>query len=226
MVYLNDMLLKGIFNATDHMKHQSAVQQTLPTQLNGSSNNVWCHKNEFIHQMESTSLRIQSYHLWAFTSSQNHSRTMGKWPMMLWEKQLSTWLMVIMLPLVKAMRDMILLTLATMTHLPMTASQAEAIELSLQTAPSVDCQVIVQFMDRNSQTHAVKHMMDVYKEDHKVDGIIMWMCFLQEYAGSSHEAFITAEEALHPSKLELNNFQHNNKNVQLISTKTSERYKQ
>jgi len=39
--------------------------------------------------------------------------------------------------------------------------------------------------------------------------LIMWMCFLQEYASSSHEAIIAAEEALHPSKLKLDNFQHN-----------------
>ena len=51
--------------------------------------------------------------------------------------------------------------------------------------------------------------MDAYEEDHKGDGIIMWMCFLQEYDGSSHEAIITAEEALHSLKLKLDNFQHN-----------------
>ena len=51
--------------------------------------------------------------------------------------------------------------------------------------------------------------MDAYDEDHRGNGIIMWMCFLQEYVGSSREAIITAEEAMHLSKLKLDNFKHN-----------------
>jgi len=56
MVYLNDPTFKGIFNAPDHLKDRSAVQQTLPTEFNGSTDKVWHHKNEFIHWMEATGL--------------------------------------------------------------------------------------------------------------------------------------------------------------------------
>ena len=50
------MPFKGIFNALDHLKHCSAVQQKLPTEFDGSANKVWLHKNKLIHQMEATGL--------------------------------------------------------------------------------------------------------------------------------------------------------------------------
>ena len=56
MVYLNDTPFKGVFNAPDHLKHHSAVQQTLPTDFDGSTDKVWRHKNEFIRRMEATGL--------------------------------------------------------------------------------------------------------------------------------------------------------------------------
>ena len=105
---------------------------------------------------------------------------------------------VITLPLVKATRDMILSMLAMMIWLPTTASQTHALELSSKQHH----QWIAECLS-NSWTATVKDTMDAYEEDHKGDGIIMWMCFLQEYASSSHEAIIAAEEALHPSKLKL-----------------------
>jgi len=105
------------------------------------------------------------------------------------------------LKLVKAMIDTILLTLAMMTWLPMPASQAGALELS-----SKQHRQWIAGCLSNSWTAAIKDPMDAYEEDHKGDGIIMLMYFLQEYAGSSNEASIAAEEALHPLKLKLDNF--------------------
>ena len=99
---------------------------------------------------------------------------------------------------------MILSMLAMMTRIPMSTSQPGALELSSKQ----HCQWIAECLS-NSWTTTIKDMMDAYEEDHKGDGIIMWMCFLQECVGSSHEAIITAKEALHPLKLKLDNFQHN-----------------
>ena len=71
--------------------------------------------------------------------------------------------------------------------------------------------------------------MDVYKKDHKDHGIIMWMCFLQEYAGSPCEIIIAVEEVLHPRMLKLENFKHNIKDFTIYShenMKTFARFRQ
>ena len=86
----------------------------------------------------------------------------------------------------------------------MTASQAGALELSSKQHRQWIAKCV-----SDSWTATIKDTMDAYREDLKGDRIIIWMCFLQEYAGSSCEAIIVAKEALHPSKLKLDNFQHN-----------------
>ena len=110
----------------------------------------------------------------------------------------------IMLPQVKDARDRTLTYLASLLKLPTTATQAGAEELTSKQHR----QWIAELLN-NSWTDTVKDTMDAYDEDHKGDGVVMWMCFLQEYAGSSKEAIIAAEEVMHPSKLKLDNFKHN-----------------
>ena len=206
MVYLNDTPFKGVFNAPDRLKHRSAVQQTLPTDFDGSTDKVWRHKNEFIRRMEATGL-VSEFEVIIREHLRPPEVTEDEWTTDPRRFEKINFLLdysVITLPLVKAMRDMILSMLAMMTRIPMSASQPGALELSSKQHR----QWIAECLS-NSWTATIKDTMDAYEEDHKGDGIVMWMCFLQEYAGSSREAIITAEEALHPSKLKLDNFQHN-----------------
>jgi len=130
--YLNDTPFKGVFNAPDHLKHCSAVQQILPTEFNGSTNNVWNHKNEFIHWMEATGL-VSKFEVIIWEHLRPAKDTEELWttdPQCFEKINFLLNYLVMTLPLVKAMRDTILSTLAMMIWLPMTASQAGALELS------------------------------------------------------------------------------------------------
>jgi hypothetical protein len=73
---------------------------------------------------------------------------------------------------------------------------------------------IAEFI-KNSIMSNVHATLEAYEEDHDGDGIVLFFCFLQEFSGATHEALVLAEEALHPMKLRLLNF---NQDVKAFTT--------
>jgi hypothetical protein len=55
----------------------------------------------------------------------------------------------------------------------------------------------------------MKAIMSKYQELHDNNGIILWFCFLQHFAGTTTENLIEAYSQLSESKLHLSNFNNN-----------------
>jgi hypothetical protein len=62
---------------------------------------------------------------------------------------------------------------------------------------------------QNVWTLAMKELMSRFQEQHDQDGVILWFCFLQRFAGTSTENLIEACSQLSESKLQISNFQGN-----------------
>jgi hypothetical protein len=52
-------------------------------------------------------------------------------------------------------------------------------------------------------------IMDRYQETHEQDGVMLWFCFLQEFAGTTTANVIQANAMLLDTKLQMNNFNNN-----------------
>jgi hypothetical protein len=60
----------------------------------------------------------------------------------------------------------------------------------------------------NSITSDVRTSLDAYEEEHYDDGILIFLCLMQMYAGSEMHALVVAETALQSALLNLSNFNH------------------
>ena len=60
----------------------------------------------------------------------------------------------------------------------------------------------------NSITSDVRTSLDAYEEDHYDDGVLIFLCIMQMYAGSEMHALVVAETALQSALLNLSNFNH------------------
>lgn len=58
-------------------------------------------------------------------------------------------------------------------------------------------------------TSTMKAIMSKYQELHDNDGVILWFCFLQHFAGTTTENLIEAYSQLSENKLHLSNFNNN-----------------
>jgi hypothetical protein len=56
----------------------------------------------------------------------------------------------------------------------------------------------IEELIKNTVTSNDHSTLDINEEDHDVDGIVLFFCFLQEFSGATREALILAKEALHP----------------------------
>jgi len=104
---------------------------------------------------------------------------------------------------VKSTRDEIHCTVVALDHVP-TACDPAAVYFAFKQYRSW----IAEFI-KNSITSNDRLMLEAYEEYHDGDGVVLFFCFLQEYSGATREALVLAEEALHPLKLSLSNFNHN-----------------
>jgi hypothetical protein len=101
---------------------------------------------------------------------------------------------------VKATRDEVRATVNALDRVP-TARDPAAVHFASKQHRSW----IHEFI-RNSITSNVRSTLEAYDEDHYGDGIVLYYCFLQEFSGATREALVLPEEALHPMKLQLVNF--------------------
>jgi len=67
------------------------------------------------------------------------------------------------------------------------------------------CSRIKAFI-KNSITSNICSTLEAYDEDHDGDRVVLFFCFLQELSVAPREVLVLAEEALHPMKLMLSNF--------------------
>jgi hypothetical protein len=115
----------------------------------------------------------------------------------------------ITLPQVKAARDEVRHTVAALDRVPTARDPAASHYASKQHRSW-----IAEFI-KNSITSNVRSTLEAYEEDHDGDGVVLFSCFLQEFSGATREALVLAEEALHPLKLRLSNF---NQDVKAFTT--------
>jgi hypothetical protein len=65
-------------------------------------------------------------------------------------------------------------------------------------------------------TTTINHQGSIsYDKNHDSDDVVLFFCFLQDFSSATREASVLAEEALHPMKLRLSNF---NKNIKVFVT--------
>jgi len=203
MVYVNDTPFKGTYNADDRLKHRNAVREDLPTKFDGSKDQFYRHSIEFIQRIKDTGLvaefdirirenpRPDAIAECAWADHPDRFETIN----FLEDYTVAT------LTQVKAERDRILATIAGLDAAPRNAGVPGAKEFASKQHRSWIAECL-----RMSWTAEAKDRMDAHTEEHDGDGVVMWMCCLQEFAGSSREALIAAQEALHPNKLNLDSF--------------------
>lgn len=71
-----------------------------------------------------------------------------------------------------------------------------------------NCQWIYILLQMICTAH-MKTIMSRYQELHEQDGIILWFCFLQHFAGTTTENLIEAYSQLSENKMQLSHFHGN-----------------
>jgi hypothetical protein len=202
MVIANDTPYSGLHTDPNRLKHAAATKLALTELFDGEPGNVRRFKSDFADRMKNVGLKAE-FDVIVSENPRPDAISEADWqtdPNRFVVQNLLDTHAGITLAQVKAARDVVRRTVAALDRVPTARDPAAPHYASKQHRSW-----IAEFI-KNSITSTVRSTLDAYEEDHDGDGVVLFFCFLQEFAGATREALVLAEEALHPMKLRLSNF--------------------
>jgi len=202
MVIANDTPYSGLHTDPLRLKHAAATKLALSELFNGDPGHVRRFKSDFCERMKNVGLKAE-FDVIIQENPRPDNVTADNWqndPNRFVVQNILDSYAGVTLPQVKATRDAICQTVAALDRVPTARDRAAPHYASKQHRSW-----IAEFI-KNSISSTVRSTLDAYEEDHDGDGVVLYYCFLQEFSGATREALVLAEEALHPLKLSLSNF--------------------
>ena len=202
MVIANDTPYSGLHTDPLRLKHAAATKLALSELFNGDPGHVRRFKSDFCERMKNVGLKAE-FDVIIQENPRPDNVTADNWqndPTRFAVQNILDSYAGVTLPQVKATRDAIRQTVAALDRVPTARDRAAPHYASKQHRSW-----IAEFI-KNSISSTVRSTLDAYEEDHDGDGVVLYYCFLQEFSGATREALVLAEEALHPLKLSLSNF--------------------